>query len=357
MRIIYNYIFDVTKIMKREEVLSCVLDFIQRNTLIYEDVLFKLSTYKDSNAKRKTYFEKICEKDIFWEKYRTIYKSDIAKETFVVGVSNLKEGRWIKREIDEHDTHKALLDKLDEQLKSMPNYSYKIAFNDISWFSEADIGKLLRGFSTSEVYPLSSNITIMKYYPEKIYISLNFEMCSAYANHKTYVDDFSNQTGCKYWKEIQFVKDQAELEEYSRAHLQVNRLLRQIKDTKINIDTFPNQAVGRLHIKKILEKVFGMDVRFEGNGLYEIDQIDKYRNKLNIFFDYDKELRVFSATLRYFGMGFKHAVCYSAIQPLLCDNAIKQYAEKVRIEVDRFIKDYVPVIAGYYEPLPEWFEW
>lgn len=356
LRIIYNYIFDATKVMKREEVLPCVLEFIQRNALIYEDLLFKLSTYKDSNAKRKTYFEKLCEKDAFWRKYRVKYQSDIAKETFVDGVSNLKEGKWIKRKIDERDAHKVVLDKLGEQLKAMPKYSYEIVFNDISWFPEAVFGKPLMVPGTTEVYPLSSNITIMKYYPEKIYIALNFEMCSAYTNHKMYVDDFSKQIGCAYLKEIQFVKDEVEREEYSRAYLQANKILRQIEYTKVNIDSSSNQAVENLYIKKILKKVFGTEVKLEG-GIYEICKIDKYRNKISIHFDYDKQLRSLSAVLIYMGMGFKYVVHYSEIKPLLCDDSVKQYAEKVYSEAERFISKYVPLIIGYYEPLPEWFEW
>lgn len=343
--------------MKREDVLSSVLGFIQKNALTYEDVLFKLSTYKDSKATRKTYFDKLCEKDVFWKKYKIIYKSNVAKETLVDGVSNLKGGKWIKRKIDGHDTHRVLLDKLEEQLKTMPKYSYEIVFNDISWFPGDVFGKPLMALGTPEIYPLSSNITIMRYYPEKIHIALNFEICSAHTNHKMYVDDFSNLTGCKYWKETQFVEDQVEREKYTRAYLQVSKLLSQINYTKINIDNSLYQLAEKLHIKKILEKVFGMDVKFEGDGIYKICEVDKYRNKLIICFDYDKELRSLSASLAYFGMAFKQVVLYSGIKPVLCDNWIKQYAEKVHNEVDRFTSEYVPLIMEYYEPLPEWHEW
>ena len=64
------------------------------------------------------------------------YQSDITKETFVDGVSNLERGKWIKRKMNEQDGNKVLLNKLDEQLKTMPKYSYEIAFNNISWFPE-----------------------------------------------------------------------------------------------------------------------------------------------------------------------------------------------------------------------------
>lgn len=356
LRIIYNYTFDVTKVMKREEVLSCVLEFIQRNALIYEDLLFKLSTYKDSNARRKTYFDKLCEKDVFWKKYRVKYQSDITKETFVDGVSNLERGKWIKRKMNEQDGNKVLLNKLDEQLKTMPKYSYEIAFNNISWFPETVLGKPLMVFGSPEIYPLSSNITIMKYYPEKIYIVLNFEMSGAYTNHNMYVDAFSKQIGCTYSKDIQFVKDKVEREKYSRVYLQASKILKQIEYTKVNIDSSPNQVAEKLYIKKILRKVFCTEVKLEG-GIYEVCKIDKYRNKISIQFDYDKQLRSLSAVLIYMGMGFKYVVHYSEIKPLLCNDSMKQYAEKVHSEAERFIIEYAPLIIEYYEQLPEWFEW
>ncbi len=39
MRILYNYIFDVTKIVKRNEMLSYVQEFIRKNSLEYKDVV------------------------------------------------------------------------------------------------------------------------------------------------------------------------------------------------------------------------------------------------------------------------------------------------------------------------------
>lgn len=342
--------------MKREEVLSCVLEFIQRNALTYRDLFFKLYTFKDGNAKRKTYFEKLCERDTFWEKYKLQFPSDTAKDTFEEGVFNLEGDKWIKRKIHEQDAHEVILDKLDEQLRAMPRDCYKIVFNDISWFPEAVFGKPLMALGASIVYPLSSNITIMDDYPQKICIALNFEMCSTYTNHKMYVDDFANQIGCAYLKEIQFVQDEAEREKNSRAYSQVNKILRQVEITKVKVDTSLNQTAERVHIKKILEKVFGTEVKLEG-GLYEICKMDKYRNKIVIYFDYDRESRALCSNLIYIGMGFRHGVFYSEIRPLLCDDSMKQYAEKVYIEVERFMSEYAPLIMEYYEPLPEWVEW
>ncbi len=39
MRILYNYIFDVTKIVKRNEMLLYVQEFIRKNSLEYKDVV------------------------------------------------------------------------------------------------------------------------------------------------------------------------------------------------------------------------------------------------------------------------------------------------------------------------------
>ena len=356
MRILYNYIFDVTKIIKRDEMLSYVQEFIRKNSLEYKDVLFELSTYKDSTSKRKNYLEKLCKNDSFWKKYEISYPCDVAKNTDIVGVSNLQDGSWIKRNI-EVDKPCDIVVKLDEQLKAMPQYGYKIAFNDISWFHADEVKRPLMASGTPVLYPLSSNITIMDDYPQKAYIVLNFEMCDKYKNHKVYVEDFSDLIKCACDKEILFVKDEMEVEEYSRAFSQVNNLLSEIKNTKINITPI-TQEPQRLHIKKILEDTFlDMNVKYQGNGLYEIEKMDKYKNKLIVYFDYDKELHCLSATLTYMGMGFKHGVFYSQIKPLLCDDSMRQYAEKVHSEVDRFISEYIPLIIGYYKPLPEWFEW
>lgn len=92
-----------------------------------------------------------------------------------------------------------------------------------------------------------------------------------------------------------------EREEYSRVDLQVSRILKQIEYTKVNIDSSPNRVAEKLYIKKILRKVFCTEVKLEG-GIYEVCKIDKYRNKISIQFDYDKELRCLSAVLIYMGM-------------------------------------------------------
>ena len=44
------------------------------------------------------------------------------------------------------------------------------------------------------------------------------------------------------------------------------------------------------------------------NGSYSYSYIDKYNNKINILFDYEKTSRKFGATLTYFGAGYKHYI-------------------------------------------------
>lgn len=358
MRILYQYIFDVTKKWKRDELIPFVLQFMQKNSLKYADVLFELSTYKDKRKNRKTYFEKLCEKDIFWQKYSEEYKCSFAKDTYYSGVSNLKEGEWIKRTLEKEDALNKIISKLEEQLKVMPQDSYKIAFNNIKEFGGVNTEYPWIAPGVPRRYPLSSNITILKDYPQKRHIVLSFEMSGECKNHRQYVEAFSDWTGCSYTKEVQFVKDDAEQEIYAEAYSQINKILGQIKNTKINMETIQCSDVKRLHIKKILANVFSdMELKYEGNGVYDIEKIDTWRNKLTIYFDYDRELRCLSATLAYRGLGYKYGVMYSAVKPVLCDRMIEIYAEKVRDEVERFKKEYVPIITGYYKPMPEWYEW
>lgn len=338
--------------------ISCILKFIERYHLDYKDILFDLHSYKEKNAKRKTYFEKISEKDSFWKKYQVDYECDFAANTHIIGVSNLIKGDWRKNERGHEENTIEIIEKLEEQLKIMPQSAYKIAFNHISWLGITEERGALWDSGVSQKYPLSSNVTIMNDYREKEYISLNFDMRSEYKNHHKYVDDFSDYIGCIYKKEVQFILDDAERKKYAKANLQVKKLLEKIEFTQIKIDASISQGVQKLHIKKMLKEVFlGMNVDYKGDGQYVLDKVDRYRNRLTIYVDYDKEQRSLCATLTYKGVGFKHSIFYTEVKPVLCDDIIKQYAGEVCKKVDTFVCNYVPKIIDYYDMPPEWYEW
>ena len=46
MRIIYNYTFNISKKLKREEMIPIILGFLNNNNLSYKDVYFSLDCYK-----------------------------------------------------------------------------------------------------------------------------------------------------------------------------------------------------------------------------------------------------------------------------------------------------------------------
>lgn len=358
MRIIYNYIFDVTNCLKRDELIAFVVNFMKKNNITFQNVLFEISTYKKNDAKRLTYFEKLCEKDLFWRKYRDEYDCSYAKNTKIVGISNLIEGNWRKREIEKEDDKDEIVNKLKEQLGEMPECSYKIAFNEIRWFRGEKTKYPFTASGVPELYPLSSNITVMNIYPDKRNIILNFEMNSELKEYRKYIDDFCCLTGCTYTKDIQFVKNEKEREEYLKARLQISKLLEEIENTTINIDYSRYREKQSLHIKKTLKDIFcAMKLQYQGNGLYEIYTVDRYRNKLTIYFDYDKEQRSMCGTLSYRGVGFKYSIKYSEIKLVVCDEDIRQYASKVYDEVGKFVEKYVPQIMKFYKPAPQWFEW
>lgn len=358
MRILYNYIFDVTKLLKRDELVTFVVNFLKKNNIKFKNVLFEISTYKKTDAKRLTYFEKLCEKDPFWRKYKDEYACSYAKNTRVVGISNLIEGNWEKREIEKVDEEDEIVNKLEEQLGKMPECSYKIAFNEIRWFLGEKTKYPFTASGVPELYPLSSNITIMNTYLNKRNIILDFEMSRGLKEHRKYIEDFCCLTGCTYIKDIQFVKNEKEQEEYLKARLQISKLLEEIENTTINIDYSRCRERQSLHIKNTLKDIFcEMKLQYQKNGLYEIYTVDGYRNKLTVYFDYDKAQRSMCATLSYRGVGFKYSMKYSEIKLVVCDEDIKQYASKVYDEVEKFIEKYVPQIMQFYEPAPQWFEW
>lgn len=358
MRVVYNYIFDVTKKLKRKELIPCVLRFVAKNNLIYEDLLFELSGYKSYGLKKKTYFERLCESDLFWSAYESDYMCGFVKNTSVIGVSNLEKGEWIIKRVEKQKSEKELIGKLQEQLCVMPKNNYRIVFNDIKWFDFDNSKGILSVKGTPQLYPLSSNITIMNTYPQKSCIILSFEMCSELKEHKLYVEDFMEEIKCSYIKEVQFVKSEVEEKKYSIAYSKINERLKDIQNTIIRVDNNLCKNANQLHIKKILADVFcEAKLNYEGTGVYEVYVIDKNKNKLAVYFDYDKELRSLCATLTYKGMGYKYSVRYSEVKSILCDDVIRQYAIKVRREIEKFVNDYVPQIVIFYESVPDWYEW
>lgn len=356
MRIIYNYIFNVTKLIERKEMIPHVINFLEKEGLCYQDILFELDNYKLKGAKRKNYYEKLCEQDIFWEKYKFIYEDDYEKGTYRIGVSNLKDESWERREIEQGEEDTELLDKLQEQLELMPKNWYSLAFNDINWFSTKEQGLAIENPGTPSLYPLSSNITIWEDYQHKRYIVLNFEMQGEDCGK--YVNDFSKGLECPYEKEVLFVKDQVEEKSYSKAYREVESLLKKI-NTKICIDATENVKKA-VHTKKMLEAVLpDAGFRLSGitNGLYEFFKIDHYNHLLMLYFDYEKTSKSFGATLSYYGNGFKHSIMYSDMKALLCDENIKKYTMEILKSIYTFEEQYVPVIAGKYTAMPSWFEW
>lgn len=358
LRVVYNYIFDVTKKLTRKELIPCVLRFIQKNNLKYENLLFELSEYKSHELNKKTYFEKLCESDSFWSVYKSAYICGFVKNTSVIGVSNLEQGEWILKKVEKQKSEKELIEKLQEQLSMMPKNNYRIVFNDMSWFNFDNCKGELSVRGTAKLYPLSSNVTIMNQYPQKSCIILSFEMCSELKEHNLYVEDFREELKCSYTKEIHFVKNEAEEKKYSIAYTKINEQLKDIQNTIICVDNILRKNANQLHIKKILTDVFcGAKLNYEGTGVYEVYVIDKNKNKLAVYFDYDKEIRSLCATLTYKGMGYKYSVRYSEVKSISCDDIIRQYATKVRCEIEKFVNDYVPQIIMFYEPVPDWYEW
>lgn len=356
MRIIYNYIFNVTSLLDRKEMVPYVIGFLERERLSYQDILFNLSGYKLKDAKRKNYYEKLCERDSFWEKYQYVSKVEYAKDTYSIGVSNLDGGRWNRREIKLGDDNTELLNKIKEQLEVMPKDGYRVAFNDINWFSSGTQDLPLEDSETPRLYPLSSNITLWEDYMHKRYIVLNFEMTGE--DCEKYVNDFLNQLECPYEKEVLFVRDEDEKASYHKAYREVKSLLAKI-NTTICVDETENEKK-TIHIKKMLESVFG-DAGFQlggiTNGLYEFYKIDCYNHLLLLYFDYEKTNKAFGATLTYKGNGYKHSVMYSDMKAVLCDENIKKYALGILKSTHTFEEQYAPVIAGKYAAMPSWFEW
>ena len=89
MRILYVYEFDVTKKLKREEVIEFVFNYMKGSDLSYQDICFQLHDYKLKDAKRKNYLEKLVKTDTFWRKYYSEYDVEFAKSSLNLSLSNL----------------------------------------------------------------------------------------------------------------------------------------------------------------------------------------------------------------------------------------------------------------------------
>lgn len=359
MRIIYNYTFNVTKKIKREEMIPLLLEYFKTNNLSYKEVYFRLDCYKEKGSNRKTYFEKLCDRDMFWEKYNTQYECDIAKNTEVIGVTNLEKNSWICNEVDRYIDRKELIDKIQKQLIEMPKSAcnYRISFNDIKWSSSNNTSLEIQDQWTSSLYPLSSNITLWKDYLDNRFITLNFEM--NISDYEKYITSFAKVTDCSYSKDVTFVLDELEKEKYSESYKFVKVLLDNI-DRKVNLSQSEQLINEKLQIKSSLQKIFKMtDFKLENasNGSYSYSYIDKYNNKINILFDYEKTSRKFGATLTYFGAAYKHYIKFLDIDKEISNSIIQEYALGVLDKTKMFCNDYVPIIIEKYNKTPDWFCW
>ena len=359
MRIIYNYTFNVTKKLKREEMIPLIIGYLNNNNLSYKNLYFSLDCYKMNESHRKTYFEKLCNSDMFWAKYKTQYASDIAKNTDVIGVTNLENNSWVCNEVDRNTDCNLLIDKIQKQLIEMPKSTcnYRISFNDINWDSSSDNVLNIQDPWTSSLYPLSSNITLWKDYLNNRFITLNFEM--NVSNYEKYINDFAKETDCSYSKEVTFVLDDLEKEKYSEANKSLKELMENI-DRKVEVSQYEQLINDRLQIKSILQKTFkDTDFKLENatNGSYSYSYIDNYNNKINILFDYEKTSRKIGATLTYFGAGYKHFIKFYDIDKEISNNIIQEYALGVLDKTQMFCKEYVPVIIEKYKETPAWFSW
>lgn len=339
-----------------------VHDFLRGNGLQYKELLFNLRNYKEHFSKRKVYFEKLCEKDSFWKKYKTVYLFEHAKHTDVITLSNIEKDGWdLRRNITGRDEIVEVRDKLQEQLEVMPKTScyYEMAFHQINWFCDRTESKSVRDSWCSSLYPLSSNITIWKDYLGKRYIVLNFEMETGDIDLcNKYVEGFAAKTGCSYKKEIDFVLSEEEKKLYAKNKEYVRNLIVGY-ERSISIEDSSAEK-SNLHIKNVLKRVF-TGTKFQlgdiENGVYEIYKIDSYNNKFQILFDYDRENRSGGAVFYYIGMGFRHFVDLPEIEVYLTDESIECYMRKVYDKTVQFEVEYVPLIMEKYPDTPKWFIW
>ncbi len=234
-----------------------LLDFFENNNLKYKDILFKLFCYKLKDSKRENYFEKLCAKDIFWNKYQTVYDSDIAKDTYVTGVTNLENESWRRKSIGMDDEMQMLIDKIQDQFEGMPKTgcNYRLAFNEMTWSISEKKAKEIHDQWTSHLYPLSSNVTVWEDYLRKRYITLNFEM--NIEKHDMYVNALLKEIDCPCKKEVTFVLDDSEKEKYSNANILIRNLLNEI-NRDIELEKAETLVNDNLHItyKKDFTKGF-----------------------------------------------------------------------------------------------------
>ena len=359
MRIIYNYTFNVTKKLNRQELLPFLEEYLKNNNIKYKNILFSLYCYKMNDTHKMTYFEKLCANDKYWDKYKTLYDCNIAKNTYVSGVSNLENDSWICNDLYINDDLNQLIEKIQSQLIEMPKTTcnYRISFNDIYWDSASNLELDIQDSWTSSLYPLSSNITLWKDYLDNRFITLNFEMYIT--NYDIYLEKFFNAIDCPYYKTVTFVLDNKEKENYNNANNSINRLLNRI-DRKIDLNHVENINIDRLHIKQTLQSIFkttNFKLESVNNGSYSFSNIDKYNNKINILFDYDKSSKSFGATLSYSGVGYKHSIKFYDIDKKISDSIIQEYVIGVIQNIELFIHDYVPIIVEKYNKTPEWLKW
>ncbi len=334
MKIVYSYIFDITKVLERSELIPYVSEFLGDNNLNYNNILFELSTFKLKSAKRKNYLEKLAESNRFWLKKEADCKFDKStNEISLCGENAAAEAA--------------------EPMAHMPkSYSYKICFDGVAWFAgaeaceKADFGKY--------IFPLTSNISVYNYaYDGTAYISLNFAMNESGAEHIKFVELFSTHlSGVRCKKEIAFVTDDAEKVLLKKAEKQAEALLESRKRVDIPAESKASGKKAALKIRDTIKEIFaGFNFVYLGNGGYEAWKTDSYRNKISVIFDYDRENRIFSATLFYVGAGIKSGIHYSDAEEL------GGYIKKVREDVDEFERADAPKLAEFYPNLPAWFEW
>ncbi len=347
MKIVYSYIFQVTNVLKRSEIIPYVRDFIGNHQLHYRTILFDLHTFKLQNAKRKTYLEKLAESNSFWTKAESPCAFDkLTNKLSLLGTHASDEAAMVTTE-------------LKRPMSEMPKTcSYTICFDGVEWFEgcagseKADLNK--------HISPRTSNITLYNYaYDNTSYISLNFLMNESGTEHRRFVDLFSAYlSDLPYRKEIDFVPEHSDRELLQKASEKAKQLLDGRGAVDIPTESKASDKKAALKLKNSIQKAFH-DFHFVngGNGVYEVWKTDAFRNQLMVVFDYDRENHAIMATLFYVGAGIKSAVHYSEVQDLYDNDTLLYYMRGVRDDVDAFERSCSPELAEYYPKLPTWFEW
>ena len=359
MRILYVFQFDVTKKIKRENAIEFIQNYMKSNELKYQDICFQLHEYKEKDATRKKYFEKLAEKDSFWKKYYSEYEVDFAKSSLNVILSNLNQGNWERLDIE--DDLDVLLKKIDEQMSDMPKQDgFEIVFNEINWNTKnSNSTKFpLQDLWTPTIYPLSSNITIRSLNLGTVYITFIFEMdYSMVDSCKKYVFDFQEYISVKPEKDVRFVLNDEEKELHSANYLESEKILEEI-DCNIVIPDVSDEKPTTLHIKKILNKKLaeaGFEFYSLENRVYEYRKVDRYNNLMDLFFDYDR--KCLGATLSYRGAAYKKSLLFNDVTNLICDEQIELYTDAVIEKCKEFEEKCVEKLVNLYGTTPAWFEW